>query len=174
MELPIPKHLKDYLVPVKEKSDHYCVNGNIKCTCGNEKLVLMCVGEKSDDNRSLVSKEIRDYFCLVIKAICPDCNKEIMIFNDSLHGWEGFVCNEGNIIRLSNNSFSNWECEQCKQKKFNVELSIRSQGKEDFMEETGGNFNEADWIEAFEWITININCAHCKNSFKEWISFETM
>jgi hypothetical protein len=53
-------------------------------------------------------------------------------------------------------------------------VKINSQGQADFINYAGDEFDKSDWTEAFEWITIGIDCKSCGEKNEEWISYETM
>lgn len=50
---------------------------------------------------------------------------------------------------------------------------IASMDKEEIIGESGGLFDEANWQEAFGWVTIDICCAACSHRHRSWVSFET-
>jgi hypothetical protein len=67
-----------------------------------------------------------------------------------------------------------WECNICNKSDHSIKLSIQSQGRNDFKEEAGDEFDRDDWAEAFGWITIMTKCNLCGENNNEWISYETM
>jgi len=106
-----------------------------------------------------------------------NCIKEFLIFDDSKHGWNGFVCHDG--VTAPDNELKPWGCLKCTGDIHSVKICIMSQGKQDFIEEVGivneeSEFSENDWVEAFEWITIGLTCFGCGYGDKKWIDYETM
>ena len=76
MNLPIPDHLKNYLLIDEKKST-------------KRKLIatLLCC----DNNNFLIKKSQNDLVCIV-SAVCTKCNTEIIIFDSRTHGWNADVC----------------------------------------------------------------------------------
>lgn len=62
MDLPVPSHLKGFLVPEEEDSSEYEVTGNIYCTCGSMYFEIL-----ENNNKQ------------VVKLICRKCKKEILL-----------------------------------------------------------------------------------------------
>jgi hypothetical protein len=50
---------------------------------------------------------------------------------------------------------------------------LETQGKEDFVNETQGDFPEDRWPDAFSWLYMSIRCTGCNEFIPEWISYET-
>lgn len=156
MDLPVPTHLQKYLTPVGNKNSEYEVKGKIHCACGNESFKIF----ESNDRQ-------------IIKLLCRQCGREILLFDAGKHGWEGFVCNDDFLDRTL--PFEKYICSKCGEASFGVTVHILSQGKEDFSEECDDDsFSPEDWVNAFEWITVSLLCSECKFSEKEWLDFETM
>ncbi|MBN9386225.1 MAG: hypothetical protein J0H74_36035 [Chitinophagaceae bacterium] len=174
--LPIPRHLKDILKPTGDKNNEFNVTGEIVCDCGSGSFKLKLVGDTSFYVNQRVIKVIGidgDYF-LIVKAACNQCGKEHLIFDAHLHGWNGFVCGRGEEIPERPVS-EDWHCNKCGKTDHLMQVSIQSQGQDDFIEEAGEeDFDKDDWVDAFGWITIMVECNACKEKNKEWISYETM
>ncbi len=168
--LPIPKHLTNFLVPVGEDNNEFNVKGLIKCTCGNESFKINLYADL-EASYLKVRKYENDY-ALVIYVTCAECQKEYLLFDKSKHGWNGFVCDDG--VAVPKNILEEYFCKNCDSQSHSLELTISSQGKEDFIEESDDEFDEDDWVEAFEFIEINTKCSECDCYTKEWVSYETM
>lgn len=175
MELPIPKHLKDILFPVGNDNSELSVTGKIKCKCGSENFRIQIVGDDSQYNDSQVIKvaEISGKYFLIIKVVCNDCSSQHLIFDNDYHGWNGFVCG-GDNRDVERPQTKQWNCDKCANEIHKMTVQINSQGKDDFMEEGGDEFGEENWVEGFDWITIEIECSNCNKTNPEWISYETM
>lgn len=91
MELPIPRHLKEHFIPYGFDNSQNQVSGKIRCLCNGETFFVF----SSNDGG-------------IVKLVCTQCKKEILLFDAGKYGWNGF-------------NF------------FKVSVSISSQGKEDFM-----------------------------------------
>jgi len=169
-QLPIPSYLKGILVPIKSKSSENCVQGGLKCQCGNMgEFELLYSGNLKKD----VIKKIKDEDFLVF-AKCLKCGSKMLIFNDAVHGWDGVVCHADKKSESLPIDLKTWKCFQCQSESQKISIAISSQGKEDFISEAGPDFNPELWIEAFDWITIDTKCNKCGSEVKELVSFETM
>ena len=173
--LPIPRHLKDIMVTTGDENSENLVNGIIRCPCGCECFMIKTYAEVESGYPQIC--EYKGDHALMIKSKCADCAKEFLIFDNSKHGWNGFVCHDG--VTVPDNELKSWNCPKCTGDNHKLEISIMSQGKQDFVEETGiadgeSEFSENDWIEAFEWITIGLTCFGCGYGIKKWIDYETM
>ena len=159
MDYPIPRHLKDFLIPLQEEDNcEFQVTGTIQCTCGCQ---IFSVTESNDG--------------LFAKIRCRDCEKEIELLDAGKHGWNGFVCHMDTLDR----SQPLWKavCEECKSEHFRVKVWISSQGKEDFLSECAahdGSFAEEDWVDAFEWIQVSLECGRCGMDMDNWLDYEAM
>ena len=179
--LPIPIHLEHILIP-KGENNEFEVTGDLKCDCGNNEFTISFIGKYQDGIVTLCKYE--DVFYLAIKCKCKKCGKLHVIFDNNLHGWNGFVCSDENEF----NGYENfpieiyqksWLCPKCNNDSHIISVNISSQGKADFISEVLENsedarFVEEDWVNAFEWITISLKCLTCGFEDKEWIDYETM
>ena len=173
--LPIPKHLKDILVPVGDENSENCVNGFLRCSCGCECFHIKIFANIENGYPQVC--EYKDDYAFMIKIVCMDCAKEYLIFDKSKHGWDGFVCHDG--VSVPDDELKSWQCPKCANDIHRINICIMSQGKQDFIDETGiadgeSEFSENEWIEAFEWITIGLSCYGCGHSDETWVDYETM
>lgn len=159
MDLPIPTHLQQYLIPIGEKNSEYEVTGKIKCICGNEKFEVLESNERH-----------------IIKVVCSHCGKEILLFDAGKHGWNGFVCNDEDYIDRTL-PCKKYTCSKCNRDTYTITVYISSQGKEDFIEECvsfDDSFSANDWIDGFECIAISLSCEACNSIEENWAVIETM
>lgn len=158
MELPIPSHLTDFLVPQGEDNSEFEVTGKIRCLCGNE------VFEVRESNGSLI-----------VELRCKACDRNVLLFDAGKHGWDGFVCRGDHLDREL--PLEKYSCENCSGDAFRIKVWISSQGKNDFLEECVAHDNTyapEDWVDWFEWIQVSLQCAHCGQSEEDWLDCETM
>ncbi|MZK49960.1 hypothetical protein [Clostridium beijerinckii] len=158
MNYPIPSHIKEFFQLADSNNSEYKVKGKLKCSCGTENFNVYQSNNK-----------------MIVKATCKKCNKEISIFDDGKHGWNGFVCKYDSLDRTQ--LFEKVICEKCKKDAFVISMEIYSQGKQDFIDECVSNddsFSEEDWVDGFEWICISLSCEECSNHSENWMEHETM
>lgn len=160
MNLPIPRHLRDILVPIGENNSTFEVTGSIRCHCGHDRFRV----ESSYDR-------------LIVTLHCEKCGKEHLLFHVGKHGWDGFVC-KGNAFHPDDPQPPIQEkCETCNCELYLVKVWISSQGPDDFLEECvahDDSFCAEDWVDAFEWITVSLTCANCDDTQCDWLDLETM
>ena len=118
MEYPIPNHLKNYLELIGDENDEFQVKGSIKCNCGSKNFKIYESNNK-----------------MIVKLVCSSCNKELLLFDAGKHGWNGFVCNDDYLNREE--ALKSIQCSNCENDNFNIKVTINSQGKEDFINESG-------------------------------------
>ena len=91
------------------------------------------------------------------------CGRETALFDASRHGWDGFVCR----MPVEETAESSVACKACGGNCFGVTVMIRSQGRDDFIQESnledgeGNALREDEWADAFEWIRADLECAGC-------------
>ena len=178
--LPLPRHLKYILRPTGDSNNEFELIGKIVCDCGSENFKIKIVGDSSSYASEKVIKviEFDDNFYLIIKVECNNCNKEYLIFDNLLHGYNGFVCN-GLIVGKDSKSIprpdaKDWCCDKCGKTNHSMTVKIHSTGQNEFIENAGEEFDKNDWTETFDWITIKTECKSCNETNEEWISYETM
>lgn len=173
--LPIPTHLEKSLIPMGNENNELHVDGIIRCSCGCESFHIKIYAGTENGYPQVCRYE--DGYAFVVKAVCMDCGNEHLIFDDSKHGWNGFVCRDG--VSVPDDELKKWNCQKCGCDIHNIEIGINSQGKDDFINESGiadgeTEFNENDWINAFDWITIGLKCLNCGHDDENWVDYETM
>lgn len=162
-KMPIPTHLKKYFV-LKEGNEFKC-KGNIICTCKNDIFNIFTSNDKH-----------------IINLKCVNCEKEFNILDSDKHGWQGFVANQGMEEFYTCNRtepFIIEKCQKCSKEEFFIEVYISSQGIEDFImecleDDEENKFSLKDWVDAFEYMNINIKCKNCNNYDETWVALETM
>ena len=172
---PMPTHLKDILIPTGNKNSELHVEGAVKCSCGCENFHITIYADTEKGYPVVCG--YNDSYALIVKAVCMDCRRKHLIFDSNKHGWNGFVCHED--VEVPDEKLVRWNCTKCGCDTHGIKLGINSHGKQDFIDESGiadgdSDFSEDDWVNAFDWITIDINCFKCMRHDKKWIDFETM
>lgn len=160
MNLPIPSHLRDILIPIGKNNSTFEVTGTIRCHCGHDRFRI----ESASDR-------------LIVTLHCEACGREHLLFHAGKHGWDGFVCS-GNTFHPDNpQSPIQEKCPKCNSELYHVQVWISSQGPDDFLEECvahDDSFSAEDWVDGFEWITISLTCVNCDDTQRDWLDLETM
>lgn len=138
----------------------YSFIGKIVCTCGNQCLEYLQPYEETGSN--------------YIKVKCIECQQEYLIFDTDFHGWDGWICHDEEMATEVRPKIEVFKCTDCENELHEVVVIIDSQGKQDFIDEAGEDFDLSRWQDAFEWITIDIKCCNCGKVTKEIVSYETM
>jgi len=164
--LPIPTHIKNILIPDKKNSTHLKVIGELRCTCKSKVFYTKTPVENSIVDGSYV------------KVACCNCYQEYLVFDSHAHGWDGYICRYL-PERPSELQIINFRCDDCNSIKFNIKVIISSQGLNDFVSELAeeiknGKFVKEDWVNAFEWISMDLTCLGCGKEYPQFIDYETM
>ncbi|MCX7922001.1 MAG: hypothetical protein N3B21_08330 [Clostridia bacterium] len=99
---------------------------------------------------------------------------EHLLFDDDFHGWNGWICHDTSKAVLPRPELIEWKCTQCSSTKHRGVITIHSQGKQDFIEEAGDEFDLNRWQDAFDWFLLDISCEDCGKETRDFISHETM
>ena len=180
-----PTHLRECTEPLKEEENkrrlffkrydldnENIYTANIKCHCGNYVFEFLYPAGGSKSHPCTV--EINDSFFFLLKAKCINCGEEHLLFDADFHGWDGWICHDEKQAGLPRPSLTSWKCDRCSSSKQRGVVIINSQGQDDFIEETGENFNIERWQDAFDWFTLDIRCEECNKEVHNFISYETM
>ena len=116
--------------------------------------------------------------CSYIKVACCKCNKEYLVFDSHAHGWDGYICRYLPERPLEIQA-DNFHCGNCNSIEFSFKIIISSQGQNNFIGELAeeiknGKFTKEDWVNAFEWITMDLTCLRCGKIYPNFINYETM
>lgn len=170
---PIPRHLIKIYKVNSNSSDEHNLEGHIHCDCGCQQFEILIFADMDNDNPQVC--EYEDDYAFVIKSICKDCKKEWLLFDMFRHGYNGYVCHDG--VTVPDSKLKEYVCPECKNRFFEIAVGIELEDKEQFIEEIveedPDNFSEEDYVDAFNWINIDIKCCCCDRQSKNWISFET-
>jgi hypothetical protein len=173
--MPAPTHLKGIIIPREDLLDEEPLIGDVLCKCGSNDFRLMYPGATQEYEGKMhpCTTEINGHFFFLTKAVCTKCSVEYLLFDSDFHGSDGFLCHDRKKASLPRPSLVSWKCLSCGALSHSVTITICSQGKDVFMAETKGEFDEGLWPDAFEWITISIKCNKCGLETKNWVDYET-
>jgi len=171
-EFPIPTHLRKIFIPTDDKNNEFKVIGIIRCSCGSECFQLKLIASEIKNELPMNGET------LIMKSICNKCKKGYIIFDNNKHGWNGFI-EGGDNDTVPDKELKEWNCPKCGNCGYNIKVSIQSNGKQDFIEESGiadgdDEFKKSDWVNAFSSITINLKCINCGHDNGDMLDYETM
>jgi hypothetical protein len=176
MGYPVPHHLRGILVEAAVQPPEREVVGSIKCSCGSENLEFLYVADRVEKNGFpfLRVAKINDRFHLVLGAGCTACGQTHLLFDDKLHGWNGYVCGTDEERNLPRPSFQKWRCHKCTWPLQRITLTIQGEDKEFCLGEGEEVLTEADWFEGFGWLWLDLSCASCGAGPTRVVDYETM
>jgi hypothetical protein len=174
--MPVPTHLRDCVIPENSTIDEEPLKAKVQCPCGGKIFHLLYPGQTQEYNGKKIpcTAEINGKFFFLIRAKCVTCGEEHLLLDEDFHGWDGFVCHDPEQARLPRPPLFPWKCLACGGLEHKVGVEIQTEGKQDFIDETGGEFDENRWPDGFGWLTISSECTKCGTKTPELFSCETM
>ena len=158
--------LKKGLVTQFEKNKVYIVYKNYEL---RETIYL-------EDITELEEKADTPLLPTYVEAVCSHCGKSIIVFDSSKHGYNSIV---GKGIFKYAESFpvrKKRRCRNCKEETTKIVVTLSNTGKTDLFTEVDDRsiINDENWENAFDWITIDLECGKCGKQTKKYIHMETM
>lgn len=174
--MPIPSHLVDCVVPRNSLVDEADLVADVRCPCGSTSFDLLFTGHTHEYPGEVIpcTAKIDDAFFFLIVARCNECSKRHLLLDRDFHGWDGVVCHDPKQAAIPRPPLVPWKCLTCGMTPHNASVLIQTQGEEDFIAETDGEFEKDMWPDAFGCFNMSINCVSCGNRTEEWVSCETM
>ncbi|MBO4867704.1 MAG: hypothetical protein J5582_14280 [Ruminococcus sp.] len=152
----LPRHLRGLIAVDDSKSDSAGITGQVRCSCGCDKMKLRCFGL---DN----TREDDWKFGINVSSECIGCGKTHLLFDQAVHGYDGFACHSYETV--NDKRMSPVICHECGAEIFKTDIGIELEDKEQFIEECveefPDEFREEDFTEAFNWLTMTIKCEKC-------------
>lgn len=173
----IPNHLKDCTSKGIVSANGNSIKADIQCLENStEDFEIFFIGRSIYENGDSVIKvvEYQKGFFLVVSIRFLNCNDTFVLLDKDLHGWNGWICRDEQQLRRNRPQNNIWKCSNCGESKHKGNIEIFSKGKEDFIEETEGEFDPELWYNAFSWFKMNIRCTSCGLSTDGFIDYETM
>ncbi len=147
-----PKHLKGIFHPTGRDG----TEGDIICECGCKKFGIKYFGEPYKGYICIQQREEKLRFSLVVKAVCPECGKEWLLFDYAKHAYNGYLCEEGvNVADDELKCYSNGE-----DSLFEIKLGFELMGEKDFEEDVlefppeGISLTLEDRFDIWDWVDI--------------------
>ncbi len=166
----VPTHLVHCLKVVQ--SEERTIHGLVQCTCGSKVFSLLFPGTTMElkGRQFPYGKVTEDGVFFTITAKCVLCDVEHILFDKDFHGWDGFVCHSLKRASRPRLTLEVWKCLSCGSKGHTVEITL---SYSDNMDEDIDGFPIENMADAFEWITIAIQCQNCGLVTEKWIDYET-
>jgi hypothetical protein len=174
--MPSPTHLRTCVIPDDAHIDELPFRGKVKCSCGGASFQLLYPGQTQECKGETIpcTADIDDDCFFLVKARCPSCKEEHLLIDQDFHGWNGFVCHDAEQAALPRPPLVPWKCLACGHFEHTAAVEIQTEGKEDFVSETDGEFDPNRWPDGFGWLTISTHCINCGKDSPQWVSLETM
>lgn len=172
--MPAPKHLRGIVVPDDARIDESNLIGRLRCTCGAHALSFWASGASPDVKQMPRPVRVNGHSVLLIEARCPDCSSKHLILDTDYHGWNGFVGHDEMDASTPRPQLTQWTCPDCGADAHSGRITLCTDGRDDFAEETAGEFDPELWPEGFGAIRIDIECKRCGKKNQRWVEMETM
>jgi hypothetical protein len=174
--MPVPTHLIGLVAPHDATPDEEALEATIRCPCSEDKFELLYPGQTQvyQGNPIPCTAQIGDRFFFVLKSRCTTCCREHLLFDKDFHGWDGFVSHDPEQAAQERPPLVPWRCQGCGELRHTGVVHIQTQGRQDFIDEAGSDFDANRWRDAFGWISLDLTCAGCGKHSPELISYETM
>jgi hypothetical protein len=174
--MPVPSHLVGSVRPKDAVVDEAPLDADVVCGCGSRRFDLLYPGQTHEYRGEQIpcTAQINDRFFFLIKARCTTCDRDHLLLDKDFHGWNGFVCHDEAQASVPRPPLVPWKCLACGKSEHQASVLINTEGREDFVEETEGEFDEGRWPDGFGWFSMSITCTGCGKQTPEWVSYETM
>jgi hypothetical protein len=175
--MPVPSHLSDCLIPKESGIGGDALDADVRCPCGSKRFDLLYPGQsRTRPGKEPIpcTAEIDGKFFFLISARCTKCQRVHLLIDADFHGWNGLVCHDARQASLPRPPLVPWRCLCCDETEHEASVQIYTEGRKDFVAETGGRFPPDRWPDAFGWFSMAIKCAGCGKFTRDWISYETM
>jgi hypothetical protein len=176
--MPTPTHLRKCLrrpdVPISEIRGK--LTAPVVCPCGSAEMELLYPGQTHEYTGRVIPcvAEIKGKFFFRLEARCKACQKTHLLLDKDFHGWNGFVCHDKKQATLPRPALKPWHCLSCKGNWHQMTVTICTEGKEDFIDETDGEFPAKRWPDGFGWFTLSTHCIKCGLDTEGLVDYETM
>jgi hypothetical protein len=184
-ETRLPSHVAGWAVVTHVAAHGAGLSASLRCPCGCSRLEFHFPGptHTSGSSGSLITStaklpgedgETRYYFG--IKAICPDCGGQRVVFDADLHGW--YLATSGpeyaaQMSALPRPPLQPWRCVCCDGLAHEGSASFTFDSPLDFRDRVGGKIPGERRCEAFSWFAMDIRCCGCGLETDNWVDYET-
>ncbi len=153
-----PKHLKEIFRPTGRDD----TEGDIVCSCGCKTFGMKYYGEPYK-GYIRVHEVSHLRYGLVIKAVCTGCKKEWLLFDYGKHGYNGYICREGEGVVINDSELKDFTTAD--DDSFEVKIGFEIDDEEQFLEEVvedppeGMSFTLDDRPDIWSWVVIDLKGA---------------
>lgn len=113
-------------------------------------------------------------FPVIIKVKSLILENEYEVFNSQLHGYDAIISTQKNMVDTVKFKKKR-KCKFCSCETYRLYVNIHGTGEKDLLvEQPCEGINEKNWMNAFDFISIDLECSKCKKGLKRWFEFETM
>lgn len=150
--------------------------GIVGCPCGEAALELLYVADLViDQSRSILRvTEWQQNLYLVLEAHCPRCDKRLLLFDMSRHGFNGLVRRQKSRGRSeANRDRIVWECPNCGEVEHAIRITVGGDTKLDTLRDHSDLVTEKNWQDAFGMFQLEVTCVDCKHGPLSIVEFET-
>lgn len=174
--MPVPSHLIECVVPKSSVVDEQALDATVKCTCGSTRFRLMFPGQTHNLRGDVIpcTANIDGKYFFIVRANCVRCHREHVLIDADFHGWNGFVCHDAAQASVARPELVAWQCLGCGGSVHEASVQIQTEGREDFVDQAGDEFDPERWPDAFGWFSMTIRCVACHRETPDWVSYETM
>ena len=173
-KLPVPTHLKGWVVPLSFERE--CLQATVRCPCGCERFQLSCLGGVSRwRDGPLLPRvvEIDGGFYFIIEVECAECAARHVLFDKDRHGCDGFLRSAPLPATEPPHPLTRWACEGYGSTVHAVGVEVVIDYRDRYFEYKHFLRHGIDrWPDAFGWIDIGIRCCTCGRK-TGWVSLET-
>ena len=126
----------------------------------------------TEQNKILSKEELGP---VIVEAVCAECYKKIYIFNSAVNGYNGLLNSFKEKYKNDYSVTKKPKCRKCGSEFYKIKLHISNTGKTDLLiDQPCEHINEENWTNAFDWISIDLECSNCGKLTKRWFETETM
>ena len=111
---------------------------------------------------------------VIVKVKSLKSETEFEIFNNFLYGYDAIISNkEKTTVPVKYKKKS--KCRKCGCETYKIYINLHNTGKKDLLKDQPCEYiNEENWTNAFDWISIDLECSNCGKLTKQWFEMETM
>ena len=175
--MALPAHLVGWVVPQTRRGD--ILEGTVRCPCGNERLEFHYPGQTHlvfpDWVPTPCTAEIQGGLFFLVKAVCPECRKEHVLFDRDFHGFYGALQHDPAKAARPRPRLWPWRCLQCGSAAHTGEAYVVLDFEAVDYEAEGyaDKFGWDRWLDSYGAFGLGIRCCGCGRETKGWVVAET-